>query len=39
MKEESIENIREAIEGYVEALKQDNLTVPEEHYEAMTVAV
>jgi len=38
-REEAVENIKEAIEGYIEALKQDGLQVPEEHYEAMMVAV
>jgi predicted RNase H-like HicB family nuclease len=38
-KEKAIENIKEAIEGYILALKQDNLPVPEEHFEAMVVAV
>ena len=38
-REEAVKNIKEAIEGYVEALKQDGLQVPEEHYEAMMVAV
>jgi len=38
-KEDALTNIREAIEGYVEALKDDNLPVPEEHFEAFVVAV
>ena len=38
-REEAIKNIKEAIEGYVEALKEDKLPVPEEHYDAMMVAV
>jgi len=38
-KEEAILNIREAIEVYVEALEEDNLTVPEEKFEALTVIV
>lgn len=38
-REETIENIKEAIEGYVEALNQDNLPVPKENYETMMVAV
>ncbi len=38
-KEEAIANIREAIEGYVAALKEDNLPVPEEHFEAILIAV
>ena len=38
-REEAIVNIREAIEGYVLALKEDNLPVPEERFDALIVAV
>ncbi len=38
-KEEAIANIREAILGYVKALGQDNLPVPEENFETLLVAV
>ena len=38
-KEEAITNIREAIQGYVAALEEDHLPVPEEHFEALLVAV
>ena len=38
-KEKAIENIKEAIEGYILALKEDNLPIPEEHFESMVVAV
>jgi len=38
-KEEAIANIKEAIKGYVAALEQDNLPVPEDHFEALLVAV
>jgi predicted RNase H-like HicB family nuclease len=38
-KEEALINIREAIEGYVAALRADNLPVPEERFEAVLVAV
>ena len=38
-KEEAIENIREAIQGYILALEEDGLPVPEEHFQAMLVAV
>ena len=38
-KEKAIENIREAIEGYILALKEDNLPVPEERFETLLVAV
>jgi len=38
-KEEAIRNIREAIEGYVAALEEDGLPVPEERFELITVVV
>ncbi len=38
-KEEAISNIKEAIQGYIAALKQDNLPVPEEKFDAVVVAV
>ena len=38
-REEAIVNIREAIEGYILALKDDNLPVPEERFDALIVAV
>lgn len=38
-KDEAIANIKEAIELYVDALKDDGLPVPEESFEAMVVAV
>jgi len=38
-KAEVIANIREAIELYIAALKEDNLPIPEERFEAMLVAV
>jgi predicted RNase H-like HicB family nuclease len=38
-KEDAIGNIREAIEGYVTALKEDGLPVPEEQFNLLTVAV
>ena len=38
-REEAIVNIREAIEGYALALKEDNLPVPEERFDALIVAV
>jgi predicted RNase H-like HicB family nuclease len=38
-KEQAIQNIREAIEGYILALKDDNLPVPEERFETLLVAV
>ena len=38
-KEEAIQNVREAIEGYISALKEDGLPVPEERFEAVVLAV
>ena len=38
-REQAITNIREAIEGYVLALQEDKLPVPEEHFDALVVAV
>ncbi len=38
-REEAIKNIREAIEGYVTALGEDGLPVPEEHSDALMMAV
>lgn len=38
-KEEAIANIREAIHGYIAALQEDHLPVPEERFEAFLVAV
>ena len=38
-KQEALANIREAIEGYVAALQDDGLPVPEERFEALLVAV
>jgi predicted RNase H-like HicB family nuclease len=38
-REEAIKNIKEAIEGYILALQEDKLPVPEERFEAMIVAV
>ncbi|GIV19872.1 MAG: HicB family protein [Armatimonadota bacterium] len=38
-REEALENIREAIRGYVAVLQEDNLPVPEERFEAMVVVV
>lgn len=38
-KEEAISNIKEAIEGYILALKEDNLPVPPENFEAFVMAV
>ena len=38
-REEAIANIKEAIQGYITALKEDNLPIPEEHFDAMVIAV
>jgi predicted RNase H-like HicB family nuclease len=38
-KEEAIANIKEAIRGYIAALEDDHLPVPEERFEALVVAV
>ena len=36
-KEKAIENIKEAIEGYISALKEDNLSIPDENFDTMVV--
>ncbi len=38
-REEAVKNIREAIDLYIEALVLDELPVPDEHFEALLVAV
>lgn len=38
-KEEAIANIKEAIKGYIAAMEEDHLPVPEERFETMVVAV
>jgi len=38
-REEAIRNIREAIQGYIAALEEDGLEIPEERFEALLVAV
>ena len=38
-KEEAITNIKEAIQGYIEALEEDHLPIPEERFETILVAV
>ena len=38
-KHEAVANIKEAIDGYVAALEEDGLPVPEERFEALVVAV
>ena len=38
-KEEAVSNIKEALNGYITALKEDNLPIPDENFDAMVVAV
>jgi predicted RNase H-like HicB family nuclease len=38
-REEAIENIKEAIRGYVGALEADGFPVPAEHFEVLVMAV
>lgn len=38
-KEEAVNNIREAIRGYIAALEEDKLAVPEERFDAVLMAV
>ncbi|MDI6735039.1 MAG: type II toxin-antitoxin system HicB family antitoxin [bacterium] len=39
IKGEAINNIKEAINGYINALKEDGLALPEEKFETMVMAV
>ena len=38
-KQEAIVNIKEAIAGYIASLEDDGLPIPEEHFEAVVVAL
>ena len=38
-KEQAIQNIKEAIEGYIAALEEDHLPVPEDRFDAVLVAI
>jgi len=38
-REEAAQNMKEAIQGYVAALEEDGLPVPEERFEVLVVAV
>jgi len=38
-REEAIQNVREAIEGYILVLKEDGLPVPPDSFEAVLLAV
>jgi len=38
-KEEAVNNIKEAIKGYVAALEEDHIPIPDERFDALVVAV
>ena len=38
-RDEAVDNIKEAIEAYIEALEMDGLPVPEERFDAELIAV
>lgn len=38
-REEALVNIKEAIEGYIAALEEDSLPIPEEHLDTILVAL
>jgi predicted RNase H-like HicB family nuclease len=38
-REDAIQNIKEAIEGYIAVLKEDGLPVPEDNMDALLLAV
>jgi predicted RNase H-like HicB family nuclease len=38
-KEEAVQNIREAIEGYVLALQEDGLPIPPERFDAVLLSL
>jgi predicted RNase H-like HicB family nuclease len=38
-KAKAVSNIREAIEGYIAALQEDSLPIPEERFETIVMAV
>ena len=38
-REDALENIKEAIEGYIAALREDGLAVPEDHFDTLVVTV
>ena len=37
--EEALKNIKGAIESYIAALEEDNLGIPEDHFDVMLVAL
>lgn len=38
-REEAVENIKEAIELYIEGLREEGREVPEDHFDALLIAV
>ena len=38
-KQKAVANIKEAIEGYVLSIEEDELPIPDEHFEALVLAV
>jgi predicted RNase H-like HicB family nuclease len=38
-KEKALINIKEAIDGYIKALEEDNIPIPPENFDALLVAV
>ncbi len=38
-REEAVTNIKEAIQAYINALKEDDISVPEERFEALLAVV
>jgi predicted RNase H-like HicB family nuclease len=34
-----VTNIKQAIEGYISALEEDNLPIPAEHFQTLVIAV
>jgi predicted RNase H-like HicB family nuclease len=38
-RETAVANIKEAIEGYIAVLNEDQLPIPEEHFDSMVIAV
>jgi predicted RNase H-like HicB family nuclease len=38
-REDAVQNIKEAIDGYIAALKEDDLPVPDDHLDTLVVAV
>jgi predicted RNase H-like HicB family nuclease len=38
-KQDAVKNIKEAIDVYILALQEDNLMVPEDHFDALLIAI